>query len=97
MIKKGKNLLKAKNHVTSIMLGKNLRTLNLHETLIEKEADIGSLLQLQNLSLLFIFEKEITSFSYKCTISTTEIHGVQHYHFHGRANLYRLCRLWKMS
>ena len=45
----------------------------------------------------FILKKEITSFSYQCTISTTESHGLQHYCLQNQINSYRPCRLWIMS
>ena len=62
-----------------------------------KKAYMRNLLQLQYHSSPFILEKQINSFSYQCTISTIKTHGLRHYCFHGQANLYRLCRLWKMS
>ena len=43
----------------------------------------------------FLSQKRITSFSYQHSISFT--HGLQHYCFLGKANVYRLCGLWEMS
>ena len=63
----------------------------------KKEAYLSNVLQLQKPSSLFILEKQIASFSYQCTICTTKSHGFQLHWFHGQANLFRLCRLWRTS
>ena len=72
--------------------GKNLLIWKCHVTVTKKEAYISNEKQLQNLSVTFIQKKQITTFSYQHSISST--HGLQHYCFLGQANLHRLCGLW---
>ena len=74
---------------------KNLLIWKSHVTRIKKDAYISNELQLQNHSLTFCHQKQITSFSYQHSILFT--HCLQHYCFLGQDNMYRLCELRQMS
>ena len=87
--------------------GKNILIWKCHVRMTKKDAYISNEIQFQNNSQFFIHKNKslfsATSILYRSPLqhyaynTTGSQHGLQHYCFLGRANLYRLCGLWQMS